>query len=66
MKREELIQFLNKKVYLKRKSGFHYTAVIKKINEESMIFIDKFQSEVLILLDDIEEISEWREEGMRQ
>lgn len=61
MKREDILPFKNKTCFIRRKNGYHYRAEIVSVSEDSVLFLDKFQTQIALELNDITEVSEWRE-----
>jgi ribosome maturation factor RimP len=63
MKREELTQFLGKKVKITSVFGnnsepIFYSGILKQVGEESVTIIDKFNMVVAISLDSIKKMEE--------
>jgi len=42
MKKEDIQQYLGKKVLLELSNNFHYTCIINSVTEDTISFIDKF------------------------
>lgn len=53
MKKEEAEKYLNQEVYLVVSNNFRFKGIIKCVNEDTLIILDKFKKEVLIRLNDI-------------
>jgi len=59
MRREDILQYENKIVFLKLKSsGYHYTCKILKINKSTIDVIDKYNLKKTFSIDDISMIEE--------
>lgn len=66
MRKEDLQQFLNKKIRLYLINDMHYSGRIDSVNDNSVIIIDKFGNLVTIVLgriSHIEEIKKQKENG---
>lgn len=62
MKREEIINYEGKDVFLKLKNGYFYTCKIIKINSESIEILDKLNLNSIIDIDSIDIISDIKKE----
>ena len=60
MRSSEILKYEGKNVFLKLKNGYHYTATIVKINDDSIEIIDKYHIEKIIDIGHIAEIEELR------
>ena len=58
MKRDDIQEYFGKIVLIKLKDGFHYTAQITEINEDSIDIIDKFRLKHVLNISSIDSISE--------
>lgn len=56
MRKEDLKIFENKKIKIFLKCNICYTGRILKINDDSVLILDKFNSEILINLSDLGQI----------
>lgn len=61
MKREDLEFYEKKKIKIILRNTYQYTGVIKKINEDSIVLLDKFNKYITISIPDISQIEEVRE-----
>lgn len=58
MKREDILIYLNKIVFIELKGKLFYTCKILSVGEDSFNFIDKFKITALRKIDLIEDITE--------
>jgi len=56
MEAEYLRRYLNKKVHLINKDGLHYNGKIVEVGDDSIVFLDKFNKELLFDFDAIREL----------
>ena len=62
MRKEELLKYEGKRVFLELKGRLFYTCVIIKVNEDSVDIFDKFNLTSTHNIDKIESISEIKKE----
>ena len=63
MKKQEIEQFLNKNCKIILKNNFNYYGKIISINDDGLIFEDRFDGEMLIKFHLIDFISNWNQEN---
>ncbi len=64
MRKEAIERFLDKEiVFLKRKNGYQYRAKIIDLSDEDVTITDRDGVTYVFDLDEIAEISEWKERG---
>lgn len=62
MKREYVEQFLNNNwVYVERRNGFKYKAKVMELTDSDLTILDRMGNVLVIPLEDILEISHWRD-----
>lgn len=66
MEREDLTYFLNKYCTIILENGFTYTGILKKINDNSIVFDDRFQGIKIFDLNIITGIGEAGEKNGRK
>jgi len=57
MKKERLKHLKTKKVKLNLKNNYVYTGIVQSLNDDCLFLLDKFQTMVIISLDEIISIS---------
>ena len=62
MLKEDLLFALQKKVRINLTNGFHYTGVIRELNDDSFLFTDKFGNNVVMRYDMVAIVQEVKEE----
>ena len=60
MKYDEVKKYEKKKVLILLKNSFRYSGTVKTVNESSLMLNDKFKQDVLISLDEISVLSEYK------
>lgn len=58
MKREELEQFMGKRVKLQRTDSYFFVGSIQHLNGDSLTFVDKFGKLLVIRYDAVESVLE--------
>lgn len=67
MKREYVEQFLNNDwVFVKRRNGFMYKARVMELTDVDITLLDRLSNVVVVELEDILEISHWRDNERRR
>ena len=66
MQEEEITRFLKQKIFLVLKTNRFYTGEILRVNNHSLLLLDKFNNEVLISLNDISSIEPDRNKEERE
>ena len=49
MEIEKIRKYIGKKVYLELGNGFKYTTIIKKVDNDSITFTDKYDTEINVV-----------------
>ena len=68
MKKEDLIRYVEPKtkVNLSLKNGTFYNGFILIVGDDSLLFLDKYNSEIMISLDAINVVAPFRENGKKK
>ena len=63
MKREDFLRFKEQaRFFLRRKNGFHYEAKLLNVTNDSVTIQDKYKTVYTFDMDEIAEISEWKDD----